>query len=170
VTPRRGAAIVGFDERRTCQICTVRLALERLALQDAAAALRMDPSGAEGLDRLILQMRQRAEQGDWLAAGKADLAFHRRIVVAARNPVVEMLWEALARHVLIVFGREIRGEQDAARLVEQHVRLRTLLLDGSAAALDDEIARHIMRLCPSADRPGEKNGDGRMDQLDGAAR
>ena len=25
-----------------------------------------------------------------------------------------MLWEALARHVLIVFGREIRGEQNAA--------------------------------------------------------
>ena len=115
VTPRRGAVIVGFDEQRTRQICEARLALERLALHAAAAALRADPAGPAVLDRLILQMRQKAEQGDWLAAGKADLEFHRRIVLAARNPVVAMLWEALALHVLIVFGREIRNEQDAAR-------------------------------------------------------
>ena len=62
-----------------------------------------------------------------------------------------MLWEALARHVLIVFGREIRSEQDAARLVEQHVRLRDLLLEGPPGALNREIDRHIMRLRP----PGE---------------
>ena len=151
VTPRRGAVIVGFDEQRTRQICEARLALERLALHDAAAALRADPAGPAVLDRLILQMRQKAEQGDWLAAGKADLEFHRRIVLAARNPVVAMLWEALALHVLIVFGREIRSEQDAARLVEQHVRLRDLLLEGPPGALNREIDRHIMRLRP----PGE---------------
>lgn len=57
-----------------------------------------------------------------------------------------MLWEALARHVLIVFGREIRSERDAARLTDQHVRLRDLLLAGSAAEMDAEIERHIMQL------------------------
>lgn len=146
VTPRRGAVIVGLDERRMRQICEARLALERLAMQDAAAALRADPAGRASFDRLIEQMRQRAEMGDWLAAGKADLEFHRRLVLAARNPVVRMLWEALARHVLIVFGREIRSEQDAVRLVEQHARLRDVLLDGAPAALDAEIEGHIMRL------------------------
>ena len=150
ITPRRGAFIVGFDAHRTRQICTARLALERLAIHDAATALRRDPSGAARLDGLIAQMRHRAEQGEWLAAGKADLEFHRCLVLAARNPVVAMLWEALARHVLIVFGREIRSERDAARLTDQHVRLRKLLLDGSAGELDAEIERHIMRLSHGA--------------------
>ena len=146
VTPRRGAFVVGFDARRTRQICEARLALERLAIPDAATALRADPAEAARLGRLIQEMRGRAEAGQWLAAGKADLEFHRCLVLAARNPVVAMLWEALARHVLIVFGREIRSERDADRLVEQHGRLRDLLLAGGRAELDAEIERHIMRL------------------------
>ena len=146
VTPRRGAFVVGFDPRRTRQICETRLALERLAIHDAATALRADPAEAARLDGLIQEMRGRAEAGQWLAAGKADLEFHRCLVLAARNPVVAMLWEALARHVLIVFGREIRSERDADRLVEQHGRLRDLLLAGGRAELDAEIERHIMRL------------------------
>ena len=146
VTPRRGAFVVGFDDRRARQICETRLALERLAIHDAALALRADPAEAARLGGLIEEMRGRAEAGQWLAAGKADLEFHRCLVLAARNPVVAMLWEALARHVLIVFGREIRSERDAGRLVEQHGRLRDLLLAGGPAELDAEIERHIMRL------------------------
>ena len=146
VTPRRGAFVVGFDARRARQICETRLALERLAIHDAALALRADPPEAARLGGLIEEMRGRAEAGQWLAAGKADLEFHRCLVLAARSPVVAMLWEALARHVLIVFGREIRSERDAGRLVEQHGRLRDLLLAGGPAELDAEIERHIMRL------------------------
>ena len=148
VTPRRGAVIAVFDERRQQQICAARLALERLALHDAATAMRADPSAIAGLDRLVVEMRQEAERGDWLAAIKTDLAFHRRIIQASRNPVLAMLWEALARHVLIVFGREIRHAPDAAELVAQHTRLRDLLAGGSRAELDQEIARHIMRYRP----------------------
>ena len=73
---------------------------------------------------------------------------HRRIVQASGNPVVAMLWEALARHVLIVFGREIRGERNSG-LAEQHTRLRDILMEGSDAALDGEIEQHIMRLQPA---------------------
>lgn len=149
VTPRRGAVIVGFDERRTHQICEARLALERLALRDAAAAVRADPARRATLDRLIREMGRRAEQQEWLAAGKADLEFHRCMVQAAANPLVEMLWEALARHVLIVFGREFRVEHGAGDLMDQHVRLRDALLSASPNELDVEIERHIMRLRPS---------------------
>lgn len=156
VTPRRGAVIVGFDERRTHQICEARLALERLALRDAAAGLRADPARRAALDRLIREMGRRAEQEEWLAAGKADLEFHRCMIQAAGNPLVEMLWEALARHVLIVFGREFRQEQGAGHLMDQHVRLRDSLLSAAPGELDLEIERHIMRLRPSQrpDRAG----------------
>ena len=148
VTPRRGAVIVGFDERRTGQICEARLALERLALRDAAARLREEPGRRAVLDRLIREMGRRAEHGEWLAAGKADLEFHRCMIQAAANPLVEMLWEALARHVLIVFGREFRSEQGAGDLVEQHRRLRDVLLSGTQGELEREIERHILRLRP----------------------
>ena len=148
VTPRRGAAIVPFDPGRVQQICEARLALERLALRDAAPILRAEPDATAALDGLIGEMRQRTERGEWLAAVRADVEFHRRIVQASGNPVVAMLWEALARHVLIVFGREIRGEQNTG-LAEQHARLHDVLMSGTDAALDREIEHHIMRLQPA---------------------
>jgi DNA-binding GntR family transcriptional regulator len=145
VTPRRGAAIVPFDAGRVQQICEARLALERLALRDAATRLRSEADASAALDRLIGEMRQCTERGEWLTAVRADVEFHRQIVQASGNPVVAMLWEALARHVLIVFGREIRGERNSG-LAEQHTRLRDILMEGSDAALDGEIEQHIMRL------------------------
>jgi DNA-binding GntR family transcriptional regulator len=148
VTPRRGAAIVPFDAGRVQQICEARLALERLALRDAARRLRSEATASAALDRLIGEMRQCTERGEWLAAVRADVEFHRRIVQASGNPVVAMLWEALARHVLIVFGREIRGERNSG-LAEQHTRLRDILVKGGDAALDCEIEHHIMRLQPA---------------------
>src|SRR5690349_2325222 len=93
-------------------------------------------------------MGRRAEQMEWLDAGKADLEFHRCMVQAAGNPLVEMLWEALARHVLIVFGREFRQERGEGDLMDQHVRLRDVLLSASPDDLEVEIERHIMRLRP----------------------
>jgi DNA-binding GntR family transcriptional regulator len=148
VTPRRGAAIVPFDAGRVQQICEARLALERLALRDAAMRLRSEADASAALDRLIGEMRQCTERGEWLTAVRADVEFHRRIVQASGNPVVAMLWEALARHVLIVFGREIRSERSRG-LAEQHTRLRDILMEGSDAALDGEIEQHIMRLQPA---------------------
>jgi DNA-binding GntR family transcriptional regulator len=148
VTPRRGAAIVPFDAGRVQHICEARLALERLALRDAAVRLRSGADASAALDRLIGEMRQCTERGEWLTAVRADVEFHRRIVQASGNPVVAMLWEALARHVLIVFGREIRGERNSG-LAEQHTRLRDILMEGSDAALDGEIEHHIMRLQPA---------------------
>ena len=72
--------------------------------------------------------------------------FHREICRASGNAIVQKLWDGLARHVLIVFGKEIRGERDAKTIVPQHKRLRDILAAGKAEALDDELDQHILRL------------------------
>jgi DNA-binding GntR family transcriptional regulator len=146
VTPRRGACIVPFDDGRTTQICEARLALERIALRSAGPLLADDTRRLAALDGWIEEMRVQAERQAWLSVSKADLEFHRAILAASENDVVTSLWEALARQVLIVFGREIRDERDGTRLQQQHRRLCDLLAAGDAASLDREIERHIMRL------------------------
>jgi DNA-binding FadR family transcriptional regulator len=65
---------------------------------------------------------------------------------ASGNNIVQTLWEALARHVFIIFGHEIRDERDAAVMGPQHRLLRNLLAKGDNATLDGEIEHHIMRL------------------------
>lgn len=144
--PHRGAHVADFDDAKIDHICEARVALEKFALRDAMNVYRKEPDRVVRLDRVIAAMERAAEALDWTAVSKADLAFHREICQASGNDVVITLWETLARHVLIVFGREIRSEQDAAGMGPQHRRVRDMLLTADLPALEAEIERHITRL------------------------
>jgi DNA-binding GntR family transcriptional regulator len=145
-TPHRGKRITEFDEEKIEQICEARIALERIALRDAVRAYHRHPERLARLDQIVETMEEAARRQSWLEISKADLAFHREFCVASGNPVVLTLWDALARHVLIVFGHEIRSEKDAAIVGPHHRRIRKLLAKGDIASLWDEIERHILRL------------------------
>ncbi len=144
--PHRGTRIATFDDARVGQICEARIALERIALRDAAQAYKASPRLIARLDQLIAEMERAADRREWIEVSKADLNFHREICHASANAIVDTLWEALARHVFIVFGNEIRDERDERTVGPQHRRLRDLLAAGDAAALHTEIEHHIMRL------------------------
>jgi len=128
--PHRGTQIQAFDDRRIDQICEARVARKLVG----------------ELDAIVARMEQAAQRLEWMEISRADLIFHREVCRASGNKIVLTLWEALARHVLIIFGQEIRDEKDAAVLGPQHRRLRDLLFKGEAAKLDREIENHILRL------------------------
>jgi DNA-binding GntR family transcriptional regulator len=145
-TPHRGTHIATFDETRIDEICEARLALEKIAMHGAMAAYRRDPSLLARLDKILSAMERAAQHLEWIEISQADLDFHREICRASGNAIVQKLWDALARHVLIVFGKEIRSERDAKTIVAQHKRLRDIVAAGKADALDDELDQHIHRL------------------------
>ncbi|WP_395021298.1 GntR family transcriptional regulator [Dongia sp.] len=145
-TPHRGTHIATFDEARIDEICEARLALEKIAMRGAMAAYRREPPLLARLDRIMAAMERAASHLEWIEISRADLDFHREICRASGNAIVQKLWDALARHVLIVFGKEIRSERDAKAIVAQHKRLRDILAAGRLDALDDELDQHIHRL------------------------
>jgi len=145
-TPHRGTFIPAFDDKRIDQICEARIALEKLALRDAVAKRTELPQLLKRLDAIITTMEQAAGRLDWMGVSKADLSFHRAICDASDNAIVRTLWESLARHVLIVFGQEIRDEKDALIMGPHHRRLRDLIAAGDVEALLREIPGHILRL------------------------
>jgi DNA-binding GntR family transcriptional regulator len=145
-TLHRGTHIATFDEARIDEICEARLALEKIAMHGAMAAYRRDPSLLVRLDKILGAMERAALHLEWIEISRADLDFHREVCRASGNAIVQKLWDALARHVLIVFGKEIRSERDARLIVGQHKRLRDILAAGKAEALDDELDQHILRL------------------------
>ena len=145
-TPHRGSFVAPFDDRRIDQICEARIALERIALRDAVSTYRQFPERLDRLDAIITTMEDAAARLAWIDVSRADLAFHREICRASGNDIVLTLWESLARHVLIVFGQEIRDEEDAAIMGPHHRRLRDLLADGHVDQLMIEIESHILRL------------------------
>ncbi|WP_373502681.1 GntR family transcriptional regulator [Aestuariivirga sp.] len=144
--PHRGTRVATFDDLRVNQICQARIALERLALADAAPICKADHGVLARLDQIIVDMERSAERLEWLEISKADLSFHREICRLSGNAIVATLWEALARHVFIVFGHEIRDERDAKVMGPQHRRLRDLLAKGDADRLHQEIEDHVLRL------------------------
>jgi DNA-binding GntR family transcriptional regulator len=144
--PHRGTHIAPFDEARIDEICEARLALEKIAMRGAMAAYRREPALVARLDKILSAMERAAMHMEWIEISKADLDFHREICRVSGNAIVQKLWDALARHVLIVFGKEIRSERDAKTIVPQHKRLRDMLAAGKAEALDEELDQHILRL------------------------
>jgi DNA-binding GntR family transcriptional regulator len=157
--PHRGARVADFDDGKIDHICEARVALEKIALRDAMIRYRREPERIARLDGTIVAMERAAEALDWTAISKADLAFHHEICQASGNDVVITLWETLARHVLIVFGREIRSERDAAGMGPQHRRVRDMLLTADLSTLEAEIERHIMRLRNRRKSSGARRGE-----------
>ncbi len=152
-TPHRGTFIPLLDDARIDQICEARVALERIAIPDAVRKYRQTPARLSQLDRIISTMERAADQLAWMEVSQADLSFHREICRASENAIVLTLWESLARHVLIVFGHEIRDEQEAKIMGPHHRRLRDLLAAGDTETLLGEIEGHILRLRKRLTRP-----------------
>jgi DNA-binding GntR family transcriptional regulator len=145
-TPHRGTFIPPLNDVRMDQVCGARIALERLAIPDAVKNYRRSPERVAQLDRIIATMERAAEELAWIEVSQADLSFHREICRTSGNTVVLTLWESLARHVLIVFGHEIRDEKEAQILGPHHRRLRDLIAAGETETLLQEIEGHILRL------------------------
>ena len=163
VTPHRGARVAEFDDLKIDRIREARLALERLALPDALATFQAHPERQIALAALVARMEAAVGRRDWIEAGKADLEFHRQLCQASDNEIVITLWEALARHITIVFGRELRAEGGNPRLPEQHDRILRLIRRGALDLLDQELRKHVMRL-------RRADGANRTDRIDPTAK
>jgi len=142
----RGVRIVELDEARIDRVCEVRAALETIAARGALATYRASPEQLARLDAPIRMMDDSVRRGDWAGVNKADLAFHREICLASRNEIVTTLWQGLARHVLMIFGREILTEVGQSQIVKQHRDFVAELLAADTAALPPLVEGHIMRL------------------------
>jgi DNA-binding GntR family transcriptional regulator len=161
--PRRGMHVIDLDESWQAQLYEARVALERLVLRHAVLRLRRDPAAIHRLDRVIEAMRRAIAVDDRLALNRADIAFHRTLCDIAESPLLSTLWEAIARHVFIIFSRETDRRADLGLILDQHLRLRALLADGTAEALAAEIEDHVRGAfaLPAADRsaarpPGDR--------------
>jgi DNA-binding GntR family transcriptional regulator len=140
-SPRRGMRVVTLDRAWAHQLHAVRAAMESIAAHLASARLRDDPQQTGRLERCIEALEQ--SRGDWLAANKADIAFHTTIFAIADSALLWTLWNAIARHVLIMFSIETYRDLDLDRIVEEHRVYLQVLRTGSKAEIDSEVERHV---------------------------
>ena len=120
----RGYRVVSFSPEKIDQVFEVRLGLETVLLRDAVANWRSAGAGLGGLDAVIETMRTAARAGDLRGMLRADLEFHRTICQASGNEIAAALWNAIARHVLIIFNLARYRDVDLEGSLTQHLKLR----------------------------------------------
>ena len=120
----RGYRVASFAPEKIEKVFEVRLELETILLRDAVDNWRSGGAGVGELDAVIETMRRAARAGDLRAMLRADLEFHRAICRASENEIASALWNAIARHVLIIFNLARYRDVDLERALEQHLRLR----------------------------------------------
>jgi DNA-binding GntR family transcriptional regulator len=155
VTPNRGARVAPFDPRMIDEVYEIRIALERIAVRDALRAYRHEPRLLDSLREIISRMERMASWSDWVEFRKCDVAFHREICRASGNEIVLRLWEALAQHITIIFGRELASERNFAVVIDQHRKLLELF-ERSDDAIEQVIEEHIVRLRGTATMHAKK--------------
>jgi DNA-binding GntR family transcriptional regulator len=125
----RGYRVAEFGPETVAKVVEARLMIETFLLRDAIATWRAGKADPHALDNSIRQMEVAAKARDGLASLLADLAFHRTIRTAAHNDVSATLWDALARHVLIIFNQEAFRDNDLNAVVRQHKAFRDYIFD-----------------------------------------
>ena len=164
----RGCRVASFAPEKIEQVFEVRLELETLLLRDAVAGWRRTRTGIGELDAVIATMRQAARADDLRGMLRADLEFHRTICRASANEIVAALWNAIARHVLIIFNLARYRDVDLTRALDQHLRLRDYIereIEGrtrggaGTGGFRAELERHFQSAPPGA--PGGAGGRGR---------
>ena len=143
--PNHGARVAPFNTADFDQVTEVRLALERIAARHAAETYRREPRRLDLLRENVSRMERASHWSDWAELRKLDVAFHHEFCKASENEIVLSLWEALARRINIIFGKEIASERNFQVVVSQHDKL-IQLFETEDPNIESEIESHILRL------------------------
>lgn len=139
----RGYRVASFAPEKIEKVFEIRLELETILLRDALANWRRRGADLGELDAVIETMRRAARAGDLRGMLRADLEFHRAICRASENEIAAALWNAIARHVLVIFNLARYRDVDLERALDQHLRLRDYIeaeIEGGAATGDIRFA------------------------------
>jgi len=153
-TPRRGTRVIDLDARWSHDLRQVRFGIERVTCAEAAQVLRRDASARAALDARINDIRRAMDAGDLLMANEADIGFHDCLSTISGSPILTTLWQAVRRHVLVLFSIDVRKLDRVERILGDHLELREALLTASPAALDRAVRQHV--LWQDADRKGKR--------------
>jgi len=137
--PFRGSRVRVFDEGEMIQVYPVRASLEELAARLATVNLAGDVSL---LEIEFDAMREAAKAGDTRSLAEHDIAFHRVIVEAAENAVLEQCWISLgveSRIMITLYGVYM----DPTQAAERHISLIEAIGSGNVIGAGREARKHV---------------------------
>lgn len=140
--PYKGIRLMEVSEARLMQIIDVRILLETLASRRAMEAGRNGSEQIAELSAAVDELELMRQRNDVFGFAQADAQFHRLLCSFASNPVLEQLWEALARQLTVIIGLSTQGKP-MAEIVEEHRKLLRAFASGDINQMALEIEDHV---------------------------
>ena len=137
--PYRGTRVRAVTKSELTEIYPVRAALEEVAARAAAVHLA---GNVEALEAELEAMHAAAEKGDLYEEVQHDVEFHRLIVEASGNRVLQDMWRSLrieARTLISVLKAHIGGYE----LAELHRPVLEALAEGDAEKAGLLLRNHV---------------------------
>ena len=137
--PYRGTRVRAVTKSELTEIYPVRAALEEVAARAAAVHLA---GNIEALEAELEAMLAAAEKGDLYEEVQHDVEFHRLIVEASGNRVLQDMWRSLrieARTLISVLKAHIGGYE----LAELHRPVLEALAEGDAEKAGSLLRNHV---------------------------
>jgi len=137
--PYRGTRVRAVTKSELTEIYPVRAALEEVAARAAAVHLA---GNVEALEAELEAMLAAAEKGDLYEEVQHDVEFHRLIVEASGNRVLQDMWRSLrieARTLISVLKAHIGGYE----LAEMHRPVLEALAEGDAEKAGLLLRNHV---------------------------
>jgi DNA-binding GntR family transcriptional regulator len=137
--PYRGTRVRAVTKSELTEIYPVRAALEEVAARAAATRLA---GNVEPLEAELEAMHAAAEKGDLYEQVQHDVEFHRLIVEASGNRVLQDVWRSLrieARTLISVLKAHIGGHE----IAEMHRPVLEALAEGDAEKAGLLLRKHV---------------------------
>lgn len=143
--PKRGALIVPVADGEAEHVVDARLLVETHAVEAIAGNPR-------ARDVLVLTLRENLDRqrelivsgGDAAQFSVLDADFHRALVRAGGNPLLETFYDGLRERQRRMTARSLaRDPEQISKIVDDHARLTDLVAAGDADGFASAVRRHM---------------------------
>jgi DNA-binding GntR family transcriptional regulator len=152
--PNRGARVRLVSDREALEIEEVRAALEQLIARHAAGNVTSDH--LRHLNRMLAEMRHRADQSDPLGYSELNARFHQRIWAIAEHGTATRLVSTLKSQAIRFQYETILQPGRTQRSLEEHEAIVAALAtrdpDACEATMRDHLAHVVETLRWAIDR------------------
>ena len=110
-------------------------------MEDAIRNWEDEDPNVVGLKASINRMHLAAVNNDAIASMEADLSFHKYIADSSKNTIASTLWDAIARHVMIILSLNNFRPSNLHAVVAHHNKLRDTIIRQIQSGLNVETLR-----------------------------
>jgi DNA-binding FadR family transcriptional regulator len=159
--------LMRHSQATTRDVMAARAMIESHAAR--AAAERQDADASEAIMAALTEFEQATTLADRV---RADLAFHRSVVRAAGNPVIDILFDSMAQSTVEMMVRSLGDPNVSREGIPYHQDIFRAIVEGEGERAGDAARAHLLVVersyGPDLDVPMHEIGRREIDRLLGS--